>query len=126
MLLASVGSDASEAQPSLLPFPLPQQVDGWVAAGDEELGEDVLRQIEPDAYAMRAYEADGRTRVWVYVGMYGGRGGYGRELYRIVPTAGKGEESQAQALSAEKRREIARKVARARLTKNRMICLSIL
>ena len=59
-------------------FPLPPRVDRWVAAQDKEFDEQVLSQIEADAYAMRFYQAEGDTGFWVYVGMYGGRAGFAR------------------------------------------------
>ncbi len=77
LLLSSLRSGASQPA-QLARFALPQQVETWTAVLDEEFDEDVLSVIEPDAYAMRLYEAEGRTPVWVYVGMYGGRAGYGK------------------------------------------------
>ena len=38
----------------------------------------MLAIIEPDAYLMRRYEAPGRTPIWIYVGVYAGRAGYGK------------------------------------------------
>ncbi len=72
MLLFRFGSGASQS-PTATRFPLPERVGGWIAAGDEELEEWVLKSVAADEYAMRRYAADGRTPVWVYIGLYGGR-----------------------------------------------------
>jgi EpsI family protein len=64
---------------------LPAVVEPWSATRDEALGEEVLELIEPDAHLMRLYEADGRTPIWVYVGVYAGRAGTGKSAH--VPEA---------------------------------------
>lgn len=64
---------------------LPAAVKGWTASRDETLARDVLEMIEPDAYQMRLYEAEGRTPIWVYVGVYAGRAGSGKSAH--VPEA---------------------------------------
>jgi EpsI family protein len=38
----------------------------------------VLDLIEPDTYVLRYYEAEGRTPIWLYVGLYAGRAGSGK------------------------------------------------
>ena len=57
---------------------LPENVGPWTLRRENELAPDVLEMIEPDAYTMRRYVARGRTPVWLYVGLYLGRAGYGR------------------------------------------------
>lgn len=60
------------------PAPLPRRVGAWLATADEQLDADELALIDPDAYVLRRYEAPGRTPIWVYVGSYAGRAGYGK------------------------------------------------
>lgn len=57
---------------------LPSQVGPWTAAEDRHLRHEVLAIIEPDAHLLRRYEAPGRVPIWTYVGLYGGRAGYGK------------------------------------------------
>lgn len=49
---------------------LAEQLGPWKLAATEELEDEILAQIAPDAYLMRMYEAPGRAPVWVYVGLY--------------------------------------------------------
>lgn len=77
---------SAAGEPLEMPGPLlPSAVGGWTATRDETLAGDVLEMIEPDAYLMRLYEAEGRTPVWVYVGFYTGRAGSGKSAH--VPEA---------------------------------------
>ena len=57
---------------------LPQQVGSWTATAEDVLDDEVLAIIEPDAYLLRRYEASGRTPIWIYLGVYAGRAGYGK------------------------------------------------
>jgi EpsI family protein len=57
---------------------LPPQVEDWQLEADTPLEAEVLALIDPDSYAMRYYEAPGRTPVWLYVALYGGRAGYSK------------------------------------------------
>ena len=57
---------------------LPLQVGSWTATAEDDLPDEVLAIVEPDAYLMRRYEAPGRTPIWIYVGVYAGRAGYGK------------------------------------------------
>jgi len=55
---------------------LPRQLGPWVATEDQRLDPEILEQIGPDAHLLRLYEAPGRSVVWIYLGLYAGRGGY--------------------------------------------------
>lgn len=55
---------------------LPRQLGPWVATEDQRLEPEILEQIGPDAHLLRLYEAPGRSLVWVYLGLYAGRGSY--------------------------------------------------
>ncbi len=55
---------------------LPSQAGSWMATRDERLEPEALAIIAPDAHILRLYEAPGRTPIWIYVGVYGGRAGY--------------------------------------------------
>ena len=57
---------------------LPTEVGPWRSTEESELAAEVLALIDPDAYLMRRYEAPGRTPIWLYVGVYAGRAGYGK------------------------------------------------
>ncbi len=59
------------------PPPFPLQVGEWERLTDEALEPDVVRLIQPDGYLLRSYAAPGRAPVWLYVGFYAGRGGFG-------------------------------------------------
>jgi EpsI family protein len=72
-LAASASGVAAVAHPEL-----PARVGEWIAAEDEELDAEVLAVIEPDAHVMRRYETEHGGAIWVYVGLYAGRAGYGR------------------------------------------------
>jgi EpsI family protein len=70
---------ATSASTLLVPTPsLPHQIGPWHATAEEGLEAEILALIEPDAYLMRRYEAAGRTPIWLYVGVYVGRAGYGK------------------------------------------------
>jgi EpsI family protein len=58
--------------------PLPDRVGPWTATQERALEADVLAMIDPDAYRVRLYEAEGRTPIWLYVGVYAGRAGSGK------------------------------------------------
>ena len=60
------------------PPPLPRQVGPWTLSAAQEFEAEVLSVIEPDAYLMRLYEAPQRSPIWLYVGLYAGRAGYGK------------------------------------------------
>jgi EpsI family protein len=63
----------------LVPTPsLPHQVGPWHTNAEGSLEAEALDLIEPDAYLMRGYEAPDRTPIWIYVGVYAGRAGYGK------------------------------------------------
>jgi EpsI family protein len=68
----------STSTPVVPTLSLPQQVGPWHATAEENLEAEALALIEPDAYVMRQYEAAGRTPIWLYVGVYAGRTGYGK------------------------------------------------
>ncbi len=57
---------------------LPHHLGSWRATSEDRLDAEVLAIIEPDAHVLQLYEAPGRTPIWVYVGVYGGRAGYGK------------------------------------------------
>ena len=57
---------------------LPQHVGSWTATAEDVLSDEALAIIEPDAHLLRRYEAPGRTPIWIYVGVYAGRAGYGK------------------------------------------------
>lgn len=57
---------------------LPTRVGAWSAAEERRLDPDAFALIEPDAYAYRRYRAPGRTPIWVYAALYGGRASYGK------------------------------------------------
>ncbi len=60
-----------------IPTPaLPSHVGPWIAKAEQRLEPKALAIIKPDAHVIRLYEAPGRTPVWIYVGIYGGRAGY--------------------------------------------------
>ena len=50
----------------------------WRATAEDRLGAETLAMIEPDAYLLRRYDAPGRTPIWLYVGVYASRAGYGK------------------------------------------------
>jgi EpsI family protein len=56
----------------------PTEVGPWRATGHRRLEDEVLTLIEPDVYLMQRYEAVGRAPIWLYLGVYGGRSGYGK------------------------------------------------
>jgi EpsI family protein len=60
------------------PSSLPKRVGPWLATAEDQLDPETLAIIEPDAYLARRYDAPGRAPIWVYVGVYGGRAGYGK------------------------------------------------
>jgi len=60
------------------PLSLPREIGPWRATVDEQLDAETLAMIEPDTYVLRRYEAPGRTAIWVYVAIYGGRAGYAK------------------------------------------------
>ena len=68
----------STATPVVATPSLPDQVGPWHATAENRLEANVLALIEPDAYLMRRYDAPGRTPIWIYVGVYAGRAGYGK------------------------------------------------
>jgi EpsI family protein len=59
------------------PLDLPQEIGPWRADGANRLDDEVLALIEPDQYLMRHYSAPGRSPIWLYIGVYAGRAGYG-------------------------------------------------
>jgi EpsI family protein len=67
---------------SQTPFPevpdLPREVGPWQATRQRLLEDDVLEMIEPTSYLLQLYEAPGRTPIWLYIGVYAGRAGYGK------------------------------------------------
>lgn len=56
---------------------LPSQIGPWTEDGENRLDAEVFAIIEPDAYLMKHYSAPGRTPIWLYLGVYAGRAGYG-------------------------------------------------
>jgi EpsI family protein len=76
---------ASSAEVMAVEPLLPRGVDQWTASRQETLDPKVLKLIEPDAYSMRLYEAEGAAPVWVYVGLYAGHSRTGRSAH--VPEA---------------------------------------
>jgi EpsI family protein len=66
------------ATPTVATPSLPHQVGPWRATTEDRLDAEVLAIIEPDAHVLQLYEAPGRTPIWVYVGVYGGRASYGK------------------------------------------------
>jgi EpsI family protein len=64
--------------PGVPELTLPEQVGPWQATAQKRLEADVLAMIEPDAHLMQRYDAPGRTAIWLYVGIYAGRAGYGK------------------------------------------------
>ena len=54
---------------------IPERIGPWTSVAEDALNEAALGQIRPDAYRLRAYAAPGRAPIWLYVGLYGGRGG---------------------------------------------------
>ena len=70
---------------------LPERVGTWKATHEERLDPEVWAEIQPDAHLMRRYEATGRSPIFVYVGLYGGRSGYGKGAHEpevCYPAAG--------------------------------------
>jgi EpsI family protein len=59
------------------PPELPREIGPWHVDGESSLDDEVLAIITPDQYTMRHYTAPGRTPIWVYLGVYAGRAGYG-------------------------------------------------
>lgn len=57
---------------------IPERIGAWTSVTEDTLDEEALQQIRPDAYRLRAYAAPGHASIWLYVGLYGGRGGDGR------------------------------------------------
>ena len=55
---------------------LPSQVGPWTAKAEERLDHNALAILQPDAHALRLYEAPEQTPIWIYIGVYGGRSGY--------------------------------------------------
>jgi EpsI family protein len=72
-LVASATAAGAVDQPEL-----PARVAEWIAAEDEQLDAEALAVIEPDAHVLRRYESEHDAPIWVYVGLYAGRAGYGR------------------------------------------------
>ena len=68
----------SAPRPAVPKLSLPDQVGPWQAGAEKYLDAEVLAMIEPDAHLMRRYDAPGRTPIWIYVGVYAGRAGYGK------------------------------------------------
>ena len=68
----------STATPTVATPSLPHLVGPWRATAEDRLDAEVLAIIEPDAHVLQLYEAPGRTPIWVYVGVYGGRASYGK------------------------------------------------
>jgi EpsI family protein len=64
------------------PFPevpgLPSEVGPWQATQHRRLDDNVLAMIAPTSHLMQLYQAPGRTPIWLYVGVYAGRAGYGK------------------------------------------------
>ena len=61
--------------------PLPREVGPWRATLQRRLADDVLEMIDPDSHTMQLYEAPGRTPIWLYLGVYAGRAGYGKSAH---------------------------------------------
>jgi len=60
-------------------FPgLEETIGEWSLIEDQQLDENAVATIDPDAYMMRTYEAEGRASISVYVALYAGRAGYGK------------------------------------------------
>lgn len=55
----------------------PSRVGGWVLAGEERMGEDVLNVLKPTDYLSRTYTDDSGNRVHLYLGYHGGGKGVG-------------------------------------------------
>lgn len=64
---------------------LPAGVEDWTATRTQTFDSETLKLIEPDAYSMRLYEAEGTAPIWVYVGLYAGHSRTGRSAH--VPEA---------------------------------------
>lgn len=71
-------SDATNQPTRLEKLELSATIDDWVMTHESHLGDNILAMIEPDSYLMRLYEAPGRSPIWLYVGAYGARAGYGK------------------------------------------------
>jgi EpsI family protein len=69
-------SDTAAVFPDVLA--LPTEVGPWRATQQRRLEDDVLAMIEPTAHLLQLYEAPGRTPIWLYIGVYAGRAGYGK------------------------------------------------
>lgn len=70
---------ATSAPPTLtVPPTLPKQLGAWSLTQEARLESDVLVQIEPDYYLFRRYEAEGRSPIWLYMGVYAARSAYGK------------------------------------------------
>jgi EpsI family protein len=54
-------------------FTVPARVGAWTAVSEERLDARSQSFLDPSAYALRSYEAPGRTPIHVYVGFYAGR-----------------------------------------------------
>ena len=60
---------------------LPDEIGPWRVTDQRRLEADVLAIIEPDTYLMQQYTAPGRTAIWIYLGVYAGRAGYGKSAH---------------------------------------------
>jgi len=70
--MASVGAPHAP----LRPLELSATIGPWTLEQETELSAEHFAMLEPDAYLWRLYRAPGRSPVWVYVALYGGRAGY--------------------------------------------------
>ncbi|MBW2665972.1 MAG: EpsI family protein, partial [Deltaproteobacteria bacterium] len=61
--------------------PLPRDVGPWHATEQQRLADGVIAAIKPDSHLMQLYEAPGRTPIWLYIGVYAGRGSYGKAAH---------------------------------------------
>ena len=65
--------DASRMLPKL-----PKKLGPWVYQAEHRLDPGEFDALQPDEYLMHRYEAPGRSPIWIYVAIYGGRSSYGR------------------------------------------------
>ena len=66
-------------------FGLDSTVGAWSMEAEQALPEEVLAVIDPDAYLMWLYGAPERSAIWIYVGLYGHRAGFGKKAH--IPEA---------------------------------------
>jgi EpsI family protein len=70
--MASVGPSSTPLRPP----ELSATIGPWTLETETQLSVEHFAMLEPDAYLWRLYQAPGRSPIWVYVAVYGGRAGY--------------------------------------------------